>query len=229
LWRDLNALVSSHSDVVGAIAARPLLRDLFKPYGIDDPDMFVRAVGTHLETIRLEENSASVLVAEAFDHQSLRQLAQQRLGPAVKTETVGDAELLLSSSDNWAASFADNHFLIGPEESVRRCLQARAEPKSLTSVDAFRRALRIVDVSLPITAVTFTDDRHAAISFVELFSQRERSAFSSNAAAIDEVSRSLPYGVNVTMLKDNGFEWTSRSAFGLLGSLLVRFAPENAR
>lgn len=228
-WRELNAQVSSHADVVGAIAARPLLRSLFKPYGIDDPDMFVRAVGTHVETIRLEENSASVLATEAFDRQSLRRLAQQRLGPAMKTEIVDDSELLLSGSDNWAASFADNHFLIGPAEAVRRCLQAKAQSQSLTSVDAFRRSLRLLDVSLPITAVTFTDDRRAAISLVELFSQRERSAFSTNAPAIDEASRSLPYAVNVTILKDNGFEWTSRSAFGLLGSLLVKFAPENTR
>ena len=229
LWRDLNAQVSSHADVVGAIAARPLLRSLFKPYGIDDPDTFVRAVGTHVETIRLEENSTSVLATEAFDRQSLRRLAQQRLGPAMKTEIVDDSELLLSGSDNWAASFADNHFLIGPAEAVRRCLQAKAQTQSLTSVEAFRRALRLLDVSLPITTATFTDDRRAAISLVELFSQRERSAFSTNAPAIDEASRSLPYSVNVTILKDNGFEWTSRSAFGLLGSLLVKFAPENAR
>jgi len=229
LWRELNAQVSSHADVVGAIAARPLLRSLFKPYGIDDPDTFVRAVGTHVETIRLEENSPSVLATEAFDRQSLRRLAQQRLGPGMKTEIVDDSELFLSGSDNWAATFADNHFLIGPAEAVRRCLQAKGQSQSLTSVDAFRRALRLLDVSLPITTATFTDDRRAAISLVELFSQRERSAFSTNAPAIDEASRSLPYGVNVTILKDNGFEWTSRSAFGLLGSLLVKFAPENTR
>jgi hypothetical protein len=229
LWRDVNATVSSHADVVGAIAARPLLRSLFPPYGINDPDTFVGAVGTSIATIRLEENTASVLVAGAFERPSLRKLAQQRLGPAAKTETVGDAELMLSTADNFAASFADDHFLTGTGDALRRCLQAKAHSQSLASVDAYRRSQRLIDSSLPIIALTFTDDRRPAISFVELFSSSGRSAFSTNASSIDQASRSLPYAVSATMLKEKGFEWTSRSAFGLFGSLAIRFVPENAR
>ncbi len=227
-WRDLNATISSHANVLGAIASRPFLRNLLRPYGIEDPDTFVRSVGPQLETVRLDETSPSVLIAEAFDRQSLRKLAQQRLGPIPKTETIGDAELLLSSSDSWAASFIDNYFLIGPDQGVRRCLQAKAQSQSVTSIDQFRRAQRLIDVSLPISIATFTDDHHAAISFVELFSQSERPIFSTNAAAVDNASRSLPYAVTVTLLKDRGFDWTSRSSFGLLGSLLVNLAPENS-
>jgi len=229
LWRDVNATVSSHADVVGAIAARPLLRSLFPPYGINDPDVFVSAVGTRISTIRLEENSPSILIASAFDRPSLRKLALQRLGPTAKTESVGDAELMLSSSDNFAASFADNYFLTGTGDAIRRCLHARAQSQSLTSVDAYRRSQRLIDVSLPIIALTFSDDRRAAISFVELFSTSQRSAFSTNASSIDSASRSLPYSVSVTMLKDNGIQWSSRSAFGLFGSLAIKFAPENSR
>jgi phage gpG-like protein len=80
LWRDVNATLSSHSDVVGAIAAGPLLRSLFPPYGINDPDTFVSAVGTRMATIRLEENASSVLIAGAFDRPRLRKIVEQRLG-----------------------------------------------------------------------------------------------------------------------------------------------------
>jgi len=224
LWNDLNAVVSSHADVISALAARPLLRSLLKPYGIEDPDTFVHAIGARIETIRFEENSPSVLVTEALDRQSLRKLAEQRLGPKPRAETVGEFELLFSSSDSWGASFANNHFLIGPAESVRRCLQV--QPQSLASIEALRRSERLVDVSLPLTALTFRSDRQTAISFVELFSEHERPSFSANADAVDRAARSLPYAVNVTMLKDNGFEWTSRSGFGLPGSLVTALAPE---
>jgi len=227
VWRSLNEVVSSHADLIGSIAARPMLRALLKPYGIDDTDAFVRAVGTRMQTIRLEENSPAVLVTESFDRPGLRKVAQQRLGTKPKTENVGDFELMLSDTDNWAASFADNHFLIGPADAVRRCLQAKTQ--SLTSIEAFRKSQRLVDVSLPITALTFTNDQHAAISFVELFSQHERSAFSTNATAIDEASRSLPFAVSVVILKDAGLEWTSRSSFGLAGSLLVTLTPGTAK
>jgi hypothetical protein len=229
VWRDLNAIIASHADLVGAIAARPMLRSLLKPYGIDDADTFVRTVGTRIQTVRLDETSPSVLITESLDRQGLRKLAQQRLGAKPKTENVGDFELMLSASDNWAASFADNHFLIGPAEAVRRCLQAKAQSQSLTSTEAFRISQRLVDVSLPITALTFASDQQAAISFVELFSEHERSAFSTNARAIDEASRSLPYAVSVVILKDDGLEWTSRSAFGRVGSLVVTLAPGISR
>jgi hypothetical protein len=229
LWRDLNAAVSSHADLVGAIAARPMLRTLLKPYGIDDPDKFVHAVGPHVETIRLDDTSPSVLLAEALDRQSLRKLAQKRLGPRPATETVAGSEMLLSSSDNWSMSFAEHHFLSGQAEAVRRCLQARAQSQSLATVDAFRRAEQLIDFSLPLTAITFTNDQHAAISFVELFSQQERPTFSTNAPAVDQAVRSLPFAVSVTMLKDSGLEWTSRSSFGLVGSMVVALTPESTR
>jgi hypothetical protein len=229
LWRDLNSAVSSHTDLVGAIAARPMLRTMLKPYGIDDPDTFVHAVGPHVETIRLDDTSPSVLLAEALDRQSLRKLVQERLGPRPVTETVADSEMMISSSDNWAMSFADNHFLSGQAEAVRRCLHARAQSQSLSSVDSFRSAERLIDFSLPLAAITFTNDQHAAISFVELFSQQERPTFSMNAAAVDQTVRSLPFAVSVTLLKDSGLEWTSRSSFGLVGSIVVALTPESAR
>lgn len=227
LWRDLSAVIASHSDLIGAIATRPVLRGLLKPYGITDAEAFVHSSGTRIQTIRLEENSPAVLVTDAFDPPGLRKLTVQRLGPKAKSETVGDSELMLSSIDNWSASFAGDQFLIGPAEAVRRCLQAKPQP--ITSSDAFRKSQRLIDVSLPLSIITFTKDQHAAISFVEVFSERERSAFSTNAGAIDDASRALPYAVSVVMLKDSGLEWTSRSSFGLVGSLLVTLTPENAR
>jgi hypothetical protein len=227
LWRDLNSVIASHSDLIGAIAARPVLRGILKPYGIEDAEAFVHSVGTRIQTIRLEENSPAVLVTDSFDRPGLLKLVEKRLGPKPKLESVGDFELMLSSTDNWSASFADNQFLIGPAEAVRRCLQAKAQ--SVTSTDAFRKSQRLVDATLPLSVVTFVKDQHAAISFVEIFSQQERSAFSTNATAIDEASRSLPYAVSVVMLKDTELEWTSRSSFGLVGSLLVTLAPETAK
>jgi len=229
IWRDLNSILASHADLIGAIATRPLLRSLLKPYGIDDADSFVHSVGTRIQTIRLEETSPSVLIAEALDRQGLRKVALQRLGARPKTETVGEFELLLSSTDNWAASFADNYFLSGPAEAVRRCLQAKTQSKLLTATDAFRKSQRLIDLTLPITVLTFSNDQKAAISFVELFSEHERSAFSTSAPAIDQASQSLPFTVSVVILRDVGLEWTSRCSFGLLGSLLVTLTPENAK
>jgi hypothetical protein len=228
-WRDINAVVSSHADVVGAIAGHAILRSLFKPYGVADTESFVHAVGTRIETIRLDEHSPAVLVAESLDRATLRRIVEQRLGPNPRTEMVNEFEVMRSNNDDWAASFADNHFLIGPMESIRSCLQAKDQSKTLSSVGNFRRSEHLIDVSLTLTTATFTKDQNSAISFVELFSASERPAFSTNASVIEQAANSLPYAVSVVTLKGNGFEWTSRSAFGIAGSIITALAPEKSK
>src|SRR5260370_36568634 len=165
VWRNLNAVLASHADVAGAILARQGLRSLFPPYGINDPDTFVRSVGTRLETIRLEDNAPSVLVADAFDRPGLRKSTQETIGSAVKSENFGDAEIFLSTSNAWAESFVGNRFLIGPAEQLRTCLQPSTQGQSLSSIDAFKRAQKLVDVSLPIIFLTFPPTRPPSLSF----------------------------------------------------------------
>jgi len=226
-WSNLNAVVSSHADLIGSVAARPILRGLLKPYGIDDPDTFARAIGPNLRTIRIEENSPSVLIVEAFDRQALRTLILKRLGKNSKSGQAGNAEIMVSSSDNFAAAFIDNYVLLGPAEAVRRCLATATQSQSITSQESFRRAEKVLDVSLPFTVITFASDQRAAISFVEAFSRQERPAFATNAAQVDQAVSGLPYAVSVTLLKGSSIEWTSRSSFGLAGSLVAQFAPES--
>ena len=226
-WSNLNAVVSSHADLIGSVAARPILRGLLRPYGIDDPDTFARAIGPNLRTIRIEENSPSVLIVEAFDRQALRTLILKRLGKNSKSGQAGNAEIMVSSSDNFAAAFIDNYVLLGPAEAVRRCLATATQSQSITSQESFRRAEKVLDVSLPFTVITFASDQRAAISFVEAFSRQERPAFATNAAQVDQAVSGLPYAVSVTLLKGSSIEWTSRSSFGLAGSLVAQFAPES--
>jgi hypothetical protein len=226
VWTDVNAVVSSHADLLGAIAARPLLKNLLRAYGIDDPDSFTRGVGTRVQTIRFDEDSPAVLIADVFDRPALEKSVKERLGKNPGIEKLGDADLLVSSVDNWTAGFVANNFLIGPGDEVRRCLQARASSQSINLSDSFRQSQKIVDVSLPLTAVTFTNDSRAAISFVEAFSKQPRSTFSTNAPAIDQAARTLPLAVSVLMIKNGSIDWTSRSSFGLGGAITTQLFPE---
>ena len=228
-WKDLNAAMSSHSDVLGAITSRPLLRTLLEPYGILDADAFFSAAGPRMQIIRVDESVPAVLVAEIFDKPILRKLALQRVGARPKIENIGEAELMLSTTDNWAAAFESNYFLTGPADAVRRSLTAKSQSQTISSTDSFRRAQSRVDATLPLISLSFSRDRQAAISFVEIFSRRERSAFSTNAEEIQKASQALPYAVSATLMKGNGLEWSSRSSFGLIGSLFVTFRPEKSR
>ena len=228
-WSDLNTSLSSHTDVLGSIAARPMLRGLLKPYGIDKPDDFARAIGPRVQTIRLEENSAPVLVAEAYDPPTLIKSVAERFGHSPKTEKVDDVNLMLSSSDKLGAAFVDNYFLIGPEDAVRRCLATRSQKRTITSTDRFRRSAQLVDVSKRITAITLTSDQESAISFVEAFANEQRSPFASNGDSVRATTEALPYAVSASILKGSAIEWTLRSSFGVGGSILVQLFPENSR
>ena len=225
-WSQLNAVVSSHSDVVGAIASRPLLQGLLEPYGIRDADRFFAAIGPRLEIIRLDHGAPAVLVAETLDKESLKKIAADRLGVGQKVEKIGQTEMMISSADNWAAAFLDKYFLSGPADEVRRCIEGKARGESIGTVPGFSRAQSSVDMSLPIFSLAFADDHASAISFVELFSKQERSAFATNAAAIQTGAASLKYSAGVVTIKNGLVEWTGRSSFGLVGSLLTTFAPE---
>ena len=227
-WRELNAVVSSRSDVLTAVASRPLLKALLEPYGISDPDNFFPAIGPRVQLVRLDNSTPAVLIAQTFDKLALRKLAERRLGRQPKTEKFEETEILIGS-DGWSFAFAGEYFLTGRADAVRRCLDAKGRGQSIATNRSFTRARSTVDVSLPVVSLTLSPEGPTAISFVELFSSQERSAFSTNAAIIQQGAASLPHSVNVTMMKGDAIEWSSRSSFGLLGSLSTAFAPEKLR
>lgn len=227
-WRELNTVVSSRSDVLTAIASRPLLKGLLEPYGIKDPDNFFSAIGPRLQIVRLDHTTPSVLIASTFDKVVLRKVVGLRLGPNPKSETIHDAEVL-TGPDNWSFAFAGDNFLSGPADAVRKCLDAKARQESIAARSSFDRARAALDVSLPVFTLTFGQETGAAISFVEIFAPHGRSAFSTNAAAIQQGAESLRFSVSVAIMKEGAAEWSSRSSFGLLGALVTTFAPDSAR
>ena len=137
--------------------------------------------------------------------------------------------MLLSTTDNRSAAFVDNDLIIGTADDVRRCLQAKTASPSVNSLEALRQAQQKVDVSLPISALSFTDDRRAAISFIESLAPQNRSAFAANGPAIETALKRLPFAVSVSIVKGQTLDWTSRSSFGLAGSLVVQLMPEESK
>ncbi len=227
-WKELDTAVAAHSDVLGAVAAHQVLRAVLQPYGIADANAFFSAVGTRVQMIRLEKDGPPVLLAAAFDRAALRKLAEQRIGAAAKLSEIDGAQVMMSSDGRWTAFLGDN-FLLGPTESVQRCLTAKANSKSINSVSTFRRANELVDLSMPAIAINFSVDRSSAVSFVKLFSSEPRSSFLSHSAAIEQASNAIPYSVSVTNVRAEGVEWDSRSAFGILGSLFNTLGGEDVR
>jgi hypothetical protein len=221
-WRGLNRALSAHVDILGAVLLAPLLRAALWPYGIDDPEAFLGAIGQEIVTTRLDETeSNSVLIVQASDEPSLQRLVQRRLGPRAHKETVASYEMYTSLEDSLSASFADQLLLMGPPESVRRCLIAKSQHSNLDQLRAHQLSGNPV-FSPPPLAVTYARDGETVQRFLATVSQSQAMDQDKTLKALSE----MPYSVSATNLSDDGFERTTRSGFGLFAMIAAQIASE---
>jgi hypothetical protein len=226
-WRAFNVALSTQLDYLSSIVVPRLLQSLLKPYGIDDPESFLRAVGSEIVTARLDDAGAStVTIVEARDEKALREFIAKRLGANPRTESVGDAEMLISmDEEHGAASFTAGHLVMGSEANVRRCLEARAQGQTLSAADDFQSAARLATANSPAFAVTFTDDSAPARTFISaIATQRGARTQPVNDADLERALGQLTYTVSETRLIEAGFEKKTRSSFGQFGTLAAQFA-----
>jgi hypothetical protein len=228
-WRGMKGAAISQLDTVGAFVVSQIFDALLKPYGINEPEVFLRAVGPELVTARLDDAGAStVTIVEVRDEKALREIVARRLGAGARTERVGDALMSVSNDEErGAASFISGRLVMGATTSVRRCLEARTKGENLAQANAFREAARLASMNSQANALTYTDDKTLARSFIgSIAGQRGATAKPFNQQEFERSLGQLPYTVSATRLLEGGFEKTTRSSFGQFGALAAQFAPE---
>ena len=226
-WRGLSAVISSQVDFTVAPIVVRLLDQQLQPYGVESPRDFLRAVGPEVATVRLDaEGERMALAAAMRDEATVRALVRKRFGNA-RPEQLGDAEFFAADEAETAFAFAGRHVITGDAESVRRCLQARAAGRTLDTVEAYKLSTRGAPPAAPPHVLTLADDREQARGFVA-FVARQRGARqrAADAAALEKALASLAFASTETRLVADGFERRTRSAFGQLGSLVLRHTSD---
>jgi hypothetical protein len=229
-WHGLGAAITSQADTLGAILITRLLDASLKPYGIEEPDQFLRAIGPEIMTARLNDSgSSTVTVVEVRDEKTLRDFVSQRLGAKPAVESIGGAELLVSNNEKHdAASFVGGRLIMGTAENLRRCLEARSAKQTLAEDPEFQQAARAVNATAPSNVVTFTEDDAPARTFITaLAAQRGVRERPPDEAALEEALRRLRYAATETRATDGGFTRRTRSSFGQFGALASQFAPSD--
>jgi hypothetical protein len=245
-WRGLNLALSTQLDTLGALFVSKLLESALKPYGIEEPDAFLRSIGPNIITARLDEPDASsavadnadsgrvsssrtVTIVEVQDEKVLREFVLKRLGAQPRRERVGEAELLISQSkERGAACFIMGRLLMGPAEQLRRCLEARANGKTLAAAADFQKAARMVEEEARANTVTYTSDSSPARAFIStIAAQKEAREGQPNEAELARTLESLSFAVSETRLVEGGFEKKTRSSFGQFGTLAAQFSPNS--
>jgi len=228
-WHGLNLAVTSQLDTIGSILVSRLLDAALKPYGIEEPDTFLRSIGPDVVTARLDDSgSGTVTIVQVKDEKSLREFVNKRLGAKPRNETVGEMKMLVSNNEKrQAASFVGDHLLLGPDAHVRLCLEAIANGQVLSASDNFKRTTSFVSNTNPPNVITFTEEGISARRFITVIAaQREARERPANAGQLEEAIKQLRYVVSETRLVEGGFERRTRSAFGQFGTLASQFTPD---
>lgn len=226
-WRGLNAAISSQLDALGAVSVSILLKAALEPYGIEEPETFMASIGTEIVTVGLDNaGSSTVTIVEIKDEKALRAFVSKRLGTKPRTERIGDADLLVSRDEKrGAASFVAGYLLMGAEANVRRCLEARAQGRTLYASATFQQSLNRTSNNRS-GVITFTDDDASARNVITaIASQPSARTRPFNEEETERALQQLPYVVSETSLVEGGFEKRTRSAFGQFGTLVSQFSP----
>lgn len=241
-WRGLNLALSTQLDTLGAIFVSRLLESALKPYGIEEPDAFLRSIGPNIITARLQDtssvaerstdaagnpNSTTITIVEVQDEKVLREFVLKRLGAQPRRERIGDAEVLVSQSkDRWAACFIAGRLLMGPFQHLRRCLEARQSGETLAASAAFQKTARSLENQPPSNTITYTTDSAPAHAFIStIAAQKEMREGKPNEMELLRALENLSFAVSETRLVEGGFEKKTFSSFGQFGTLATQFSP----
>lgn len=206
-WRGVMFAMSGKMDGLSAVMFNSTADNLLFPYGIEDANAFLSAVGNEIYTIRLdEEDGKTVALVKPKETEKIKQIVFRNLGSSTPAEEkIGDMTLLTNAQKNdWAAAFVGDLLLFGKAENVRLCLQAKVNKQNLslsnkTQNDAFIK--------------TWTTDNDSVRDFLQAVAKKKISEPPNQNQAV--------FAVTETNLKPEGIERTVVSDFGLLGTLIV--------
>ncbi|HKQ53221.1 MAG TPA: hypothetical protein VJT74_12685, partial [Pyrinomonadaceae bacterium] len=118
------------------------------------------------------------------------------------------------------------YLIMGTDENLRRCLEARAAGRALTVTANYLHTFPTSSGAGPPNVLTYTADAAPARTFItSLATQRGVRERPTNDAQLEEALGRLRYAVSETRLADRGFERRTLSSFGQFGTLASQFAP----
>lgn len=203
-WRELQTTLSSQLDTLSAVLVTSVLKSGLTPYGVDDPEKFLRLVGPDVMTLRLKANEASsVLIAQVRDEPGLRALLQSS---ASHTPDDGQRKLTVH--------YQSSYVLLGSTDDVQRCVQASNEQK-----------LKHFGSEPTAAIVTYSDDSQRVADFISAVARAQNTTPKINDVTALQQTVQLPYAVTETTLSEFGLDRRTRSPLGQFSALVPLLFP----
>jgi hypothetical protein len=213
-WEALRA-VTSQLDALSAVVFGSVLKAALLPYGIEDPESFLKAVGPQIATVKLRQGAdGSVLFAPILDRSALEQMVKWQISQPSRSQSKLDMQDIEISDKRFGVAFIDDYFVIGPPDDVRFCLDSRERGRTIAAEN--RLTTFAPDGSSSI--VTYTSEKERVRSFLSAITTFQGG--SVPASLLGEDSK-LRYATTETSLADQGIERRTRSNLGQFSTLLA--------
>jgi len=201
-------------DTLSAAVFSSVLKAALVPYGIEEPERFLSAVGHQLATVKLHPSAdGTILIAKILDRSALEAMFKlQPPSPAsmdTRSMVIGDKE--------FAFTFIDEHFLIGPPVDIGRWLEARKSGGVLKEATAHQFPADLVNSS-PASIVTYANDSERVHGFFSVIKGLRGKHPPGEKPSTDQ--RKEFFATTETNLSDRGIERRTRSALGQFSTLL---------
>jgi len=208
-WRSILLTARAQTDAVSGKLLAAFSGSLFEPYAIENAELFLRSVEGSMATVKLDADSDDVAVIASIKNVAdVKKSIAKEISFAKPPEKIGDVDVWRSADGDLAAAFAGHIAIIGDAAIVQKCIAANAGGPNMSKSAKFKRA-----DGAAWTSLTADLETPATVGVVLGQPTGEKARQTIVAA---------------TQFNQGGMRRTVRSDFGLIGTLMAQFAPENA-
>ncbi|MBX7174056.1 MAG: hypothetical protein K1X72_24000 [Pyrinomonadaceae bacterium] len=206
-WRSILLTTSKQVDAMSGKILTTVSGNFFQPYGVENIETFLGAVGSEIVTVRFdEEGDKSVVIAEIKDEEAVKKSITKEINFKAQV----NPNLWQSNDKTLSAAIIENYLILGDSESVTKCLQAK-DGNNFTKSEYFQRFAKNNAIS-----ITFAKDSDSAEKIVETLSELK-----------DENKNADSFYLTETRFDGNGIERKTVSDFGLIGMIIEQFEKDN--
>ena len=162
-WRSLLLVMAKNTDDLSGKLLINFSNSLLSPYGITDAETFLSAIGSEILTAKFDaEGEKTAVIVDVKNAENVKKSIAEI---DFKTQPEND-NIWKSKDGNLTAAFIENKLVLGDDESVSRCLQAKQSGNNFTKTEYFQTFTNAKTV-----AVTFAKDGDLAKKIVEALTE----------------------------------------------------------
>ena len=207
-WRSVVLTTRRKTDETSGSLIATFSGSVFESYGIEDPELFLSAVGSHLVTVKLAPDSEdAAVIAMVKDSAKIRGSIAKEIDLARPPEKQFGADFWKSEDGEFAAAFLNERLIVGDAEIVLKCLETKQSGGNSALAQQF--------ASSDAVATTVVNEFDSFGKLVDVLSEPK-----------DENAKLAMQYTTETRFNKNGIERRTVSDFGVIGSILEYLTQE---